>query len=652
MRRIFLLALLLGTHYLLLASEKPDIVPSKITELKPKAWYAQVSGHWQTYLETHPDDVKGWLSYLRALQYAGDEKTLAESSRELTSNFPDSFLDHYATFQNKGWNEEGLIALKRALDKPHERILTLEDELILSELSGKRQGDLSHQIYREGLVLPSTLSYNYNLLMSVSEGGVLVTEGLHSTVPLWVLQDVMGVRADVEVLNLQLIQQFDDYFSNKVQSMRMELEVPHDLFETETGLEVYYALTLPRERLKSIENRLYVVGLASTQAEDDFAHFEVLRANVEEKFLMDYLSIDFNGEPKTATGKVLSSNYIVPLVLLKGFYDQAGDSRQSAKLKKSILALASSSPMKRRVTRLLDEEKEIEPLSYVKTELDVRTLEKNLRQVKDNIYASSTELTNKEYWAYLDYLRSNNYTDLYHQALQDRSKYDDLTATMLSNFYYSPANVEMSEKHEKHTFLRYPALDMSYEAAVAYCEWLTYQYHEQPKRKYQKVIFRLPSKAEWQMAALGHKGFTSWTLEENQVLAHVNGNRKKAESFDLKQYTVDYPWGLFEWERRNSITNRHNCYLANVKAPEEVTCPAGIKGDGFTITSPTSTYFPNEMGLFDVIGNVAEMISEPGRAMGGSWNQEPEDCTITSVLDYGQSDIRVGFRLFMEVLEE
>ena len=64
------------------------------------------------------------------------------------------------------------------------------------------------------------------------------------------------------------------------------------------------------------------------------------------------------------------------------------------------------------------------------------------------------------------------------------------------------------------------------------------------------------------------------------------------------------------------------------------------------------TYFSNDMGFYDVIGNVAEMIDEPGKAMGGSWDHPARESTVQSVSYYEERDPRVGFRIFMEVIEE
>ena len=122
--------------------------------------------------------------------------------------------------------------------------------------------------------------------------------------------------------------------------------------------------------------------------------------------------------------------------------------------------------------------------------------------------------------------------------------------------------------------------------------------------------------------------------------------------YALSEYTVKYPWYRHDFDFRNKITNQYDCYLANI-LDSPCDCPAtGDKGDGFTMTSPVATFFANGLALYDMIGNVAEMLDEKGKAAGGSWSHSPEASTITSVSNYNGADVKVGFRVFMEVIEE
>ncbi|MEM7297113.1 MAG: SUMF1/EgtB/PvdO family nonheme iron enzyme, partial [Bacteroidota bacterium] len=633
-----------------LAAERPSSVPSKITELKSKNWYREAANEWEEYLNTNSSDAIGWVEYYKAATFSGQPASaLASIADKVQELYPESFASYYVGFQHEGWTTKGLELLDLALKIESSRTICLEDQLIRSELMGALLDRklTSEAVYEAGLIHSSTLNYNYNLLMSVGEGGLLITDGLHTTVPIWVLQDVMNVRKDVSVLNLRLARSQPEYLDRVLAQKNLESSI-EELLSEEHGQNIYYALTMPRNRLQKLESRLYVVGLASTSGSEDFKHFETLRTNIEEKFLMDYLTIDFNGEPKTATGNMLSANYIVPLLLLKEFYDNLDKPERSETLKNQILALAADSEIETRVQLLLSQRKT--HTTFKPVELDIKDLEKHLNQIKGQLYASDVELDNKSYWAYMEYLRKNGYTELYEQGLPDLSKYDVITKAWLSNYFYSPENVKaLNAKRKLGDYQDYPVLDITYENAKAYCEWLTVQYNAQEKKKYKKVLFRLPSKKEWTMAALGYKKFTSWNLEENTIeLKTKEGNT----SYSLAEYKITYPWGIHAWSLRNSITNDKDCYLANVDVGEDIICGAGIKGDGFVLPSPVGTYFANGLGLYDVVGNVAEMVDEEGIAMGGSWNHPEEESTILSENSYEGSDISVGFRLFMEVIEE
>jgi formylglycine-generating enzyme required for sulfatase activity len=74
--------------------------------------------------------------------------------------------------------------------------------------------------------------------------------------------------------------------------------------------------------------------------------------------------------------------------------------------------------------------------------------------------------------------------------------------------------------------------------------------------------------------------------------------------------------------------------------------------DGGTYTVPVTAYDPNGYGLYNMSGNVAEMVSEKGIARGGSWASTGFDVRIKSEQKFENTSPEIGFRYFMEVIEK
>jgi hypothetical protein len=70
-----------------------------------------------------------------------------------------------------------------------------------------------------------------------------------------------------------------------------------------------------------------------------------------------------------------------------------------------------------------------------------------------------------------------------------------------------------------------------------------------------------------------------------------------------------------------------------------------------------SSYPPDKNGLYDLAGNVSELVVEKGYSMGGNWNSTANECNYDSEFLYGSqfgyndTDVLIGFRVVAEPLK-
>ena len=226
-------------------------------------------------------------------------------------------------------------------------------------------------------------------------------------------------------------------------------------------------------------------------------------------------------------------------------------------------------------------------------QLSIKEIDKSLVKINDQLYASKFEVTNRQYIDFLNSLIKTYQAGKLKTAQIDSAKWADKLA-------YNVPYVTYYHRHP--AYKDYPVVTITYEGAKLFCEWLTDRYNSDPKRKFKKVIFRLPSEKEWMIAAQGG------------------------------DHAAIYPWP------GNKLINKKGLYLCNFSRP--YTDTAGIAGslnDAADITAPVNSYYPNKYGLYNMSGNVAEMIIEKGIAKGGSWKEKSEYLKIDAKYQYDGS---------------
>ena len=141
------------------------------------------------------------------------------------------------------------------------------------------------------------------------------------------------------------------------------------------------------------------------------------------------------------------------------------------------------------------------------------------------------------------------------------------TLVWMRDFSYS-YNEPMAQRYFSHpSFGNYPVVGVTWKQAVAFCSWRTHYLNSYLERKKfaQESSFRLPTEAEWEYAARGGRSQSM------------------------------YPWGNYY------TRNKKGCLLANFK-PGRGNYPE----DGGFYTVRADAYWPNDYGLYNMAGNVAE----------------------------------------------
>lgn len=233
-------------------------------------------------------------------------------------------------------------------------------------------------------------------------------------------------------------------------------------------------------------------------------------------------------------------------------------------------------------------------------------------------YMQRTEVTNLEYRTFLFDLVMQNRLEDFLVAKPD----EDMWIKM-----FEKGAKPMAELYFSHpAYDEYPVVNISRAGAELYCKWL---YEEAKKSAGDKTLPyfqpRIPTREEWVNAA----------------------------SAQGKNPT--FPWG------GESIQNEKQCYLANHKPTDST-----YFDDGGMFTVRVTSYTANAFGLFNMSGNVAEMVVDsvpnkiqlgaldssiltPGTA-GGGWMNTANEVKISAPDNHPkhtEAHPNIGFRVVM-----
>lgn len=223
-------------------------------------------------------------------------------------------------------------------------------------------------------------------------------------------------------------------------------------------------------------------------------------------------------------------------------------------------------------------------------------------KINDTLFADEAEITNLS-WIEFEIWTTTKYGA---NSPEHKAVLPDTLVWRQNNSSNEPY-VQYYYRHP--AYKNYPVVGISYEQVIAFCKWRTERVKEFMclSKKYGVIEFeyRLPSKSEWEF------------ISNNGIGCFSNDGRN-----EKGQLTSNHVW-----VPKDTIEEKK-----------------GYSYDIADVTAPAYSYWKNMFGLYNVIGNVSEMVSEKGISKGGSWRNRLEECRAGKDISYDKPTAWLGFR--------
>ncbi len=236
------------------------------------------------------------------------------------------------------------------------------------------------------------------------------------------------------------------------------------------------------------------------------------------------------------------------------------------------------------------------------SQADYPVFENAVRLYSDTLWIGKYEVSNREYLEFVHQSENTKevepHDSLWLEVRNKQKAYED--------FYF---------RHP--SYQNYPVVNITYEQAQLFCQWKSKQL-DSLFTGY-KITVRLPTEIEWEDGALG--GLPDYQIYpwQEHSLRIKEGKQK----------------GMFRCNFRDKSNEIY--FIKNKKYAKEEP------------TVPVTAYNPNKTGLYNVCGNVAELVQNDKITKGGSWNSFPEFLNIHAKEEQTAPSPFVGFRYVIEV---
>jgi hypothetical protein len=315
---------------------KNDNSDSKKTEIKKESISTTVQ---KKSVEFSNVKAQSSIQRTQKTPTADKQSKMDETVDYLQSAAPESFEYHFFNYLAGNYDVSRFASLQKAY-----QLQSYNQEVQLQMaayywITGNKSKTLEflNLLVKSNRISLETIQYSKDILLSAQENGTLITHGIDDTYGCLYLQLNENLRTDVTLISLDFLQS-EAYQSNlKLKGYSIQNSKLIDVnylkkFTTDNENKlISISLTTPKEYFQSIQEQLYVVGLAfefHSQSFNNYYKNEYLWNEVLEKKVAN--------SAQSEKAKSLSSNYLLMLLQLRDVYINQKENQKVKEIDKEI----------------------------------------------------------------------------------------------------------------------------------------------------------------------------------------------------------------------------------------------------------------------------------------------------------------------------
>lgn len=349
-------------------AQKAETIESFVANGHETEWYAAQAEAWQKKVDTNPQDQWAWRNLFRATYYydqftngwgiINDESRTADVLRKMEATLPDSFVLNLCKGSFCLSTDEAAKRgdnILRAIELMPEDICPEDLEYLATRLwivdpENPRVKELYTKSYQNKYFPARIMHFNHNMLQCLPPNALYFSNGDLDTEPMKMLQDALGERTDVIIINNSFLHAtpFMEALYKKLNIEPLTLNVQDYgkygeewLQHYESDIIMYIIHESKRSAYFSPTNgkvsildkdSIYNEGLVLKYSPKPYDNFAVAMHNVKEVYKLEYLAEPDLVYDSWETSEQMDMNHVTLLANLISKFRKKGDEAQAKRL--------------------------------------------------------------------------------------------------------------------------------------------------------------------------------------------------------------------------------------------------------------------------------------------------------------------------------